>query len=148
MLHQLPAPLSRAVIPLYEVALIVAGSREFNDYDFFSKSLKSYLEKHHAGQTVIFISGRARKGADAMVIKWCRLNGYPWVEFPADWEKFGKSAGYIRNTEMAKVGKYLLAFWDGMSRGTEHMVNIAKRHRLTTHTVLVDRDNKEFEDAW
>jgi len=83
-----------------------------------------------------------------MVIKWCRLNGYPWVEFPADWEKFGKSAGYIRNTEMAKAGNNLLAFWDGMSRGTEHMVNIAKRLHLNNNTVLVAPDNKEFEDAW
>lgn len=148
MFRGLPTPLHRAVIPLYEVALIVAGSRNFNDYEFFSKSLESYLLEHHKGKTLIFISGRAWKGADAMIIKWCKLNGYPWVEFPADWEKFGRSAGYVRNTEMAKVGKNLLSFWDGMSKGTEHMVKIATRLGLEIHTVLVDPDNKEDDHGW
>ncbi len=126
----------------------MAGGRNFNDYDFFCKALDSYLETHHQGKTLVFISGRAWKGADAMVIRWCRMRGYPWVEYPANWEKFGRSAGYVRNTEMAKVGNFLLAFWDGMSKGTGHMVNIATRLGLAVNTVLVDPDNKENEHGW
>ena len=53
------------------------------------------------------------------VIKYCGLG--------PDWDKYGKSAGYIRNTEMAEAGDILVAFWDGKSKGTEHMINIMKK---------------------
>ena len=53
----------------------------------------------------------------------------------ADWEKHGKSAGYKRNQEMANVSTHLIAFWDGKSRGTKHMIDIAKRDALKSHVV-------------
>lgn len=53
----------------------------------------------------------------------------------ANWEKHGKSAGYKRNQEMANVSTHLIAFWDGKSRGTKHMIDIAKRDGLKSHFV-------------
>lgn len=50
-------------------------------------------------------------------------------------EKHGKSAGYKRNQEMANVSTHLIAFWDGKSRGTKHMIDIAKRDGLKSHVV-------------
>ena len=50
--------------------------------------------------------------------------------FPAKWDKYGKSAGYRRNTEMADYADALIAFWDGKSRGTAHMIKIAKERNL------------------
>ena len=55
--------------------------------------------------------------------------GQSLTRFPADWNK-GKSAGYIRNEKMANYADALIAFWNGMSRGTEHMINLAKQYKL------------------
>ena len=67
--------------------------------------------------------------------------------FPADWDKYGKSAGYRRNVEMAKFAiedqnkGLLIAFWDGKSRGTKWMIDIAKRYGLDVEVVqYVDRE--------
>jgi hypothetical protein len=43
--------------------------------------------------------------------------------YPADWDTFGKSAGYRRNEQMAEDADALVAFWDGESKGTAHMID-------------------------
>lgn len=55
---------------------------------------------------------------------------------PADWNKYGKSAGYKRNEQMAIYADACLAFWDGKSKGTKHMIGLAKRHNLRLKVVL------------
>lgn len=63
------------------------------------------------------------------------------VKFPADWDRYGKRGGYIRNEEMAKYSVkdnnygMLIAFWDGESRGTKHMINLANKHGVEVHVV-------------
>ena len=73
------------------------------------------------------VSGTAR-GADQ--IPYMFKDQFPIKEFPANWDKFGKSAGYKRNTQMAEYATHLIAFWDGQSKGTKHMIDIAKRLNL------------------
>ena len=63
------------------------------------------------------------------------------MEFPADWDKHGKSAGYKRNLEMAENADALIAFWDGESRGTKHMIDIAKEKNLLTRIIRYDERN-------
>ena len=58
--------------------------------------------------------------------------------FPADWEHHGKAAGPIRNAEMAEVADALIAFWDGQSRGTKSMIDLAKRKGLQVAVVRFD----------
>ena len=113
--------------------IIVAGSREFNDYLLFSLTME-LLTKDLA--EFVVISGKASRGADAMAIQWCREKGIMCREFPADWD-LGKGAGYIRNEDMARVATHLVAFWDLASRGTRHMINISKRYKLITTVVIV-----------
>lgn len=63
------------------------------------------------------------------------------LKFQADWDRYGKSAGYRRNAEMAKFASeegnkgVLIAFWDGESRGTKNMIDLAKRYGLKVHVV-------------
>jgi hypothetical protein len=91
------------------------------------------LDDHGWDQTtdLVFISGKARTGADNMVIEFCQEFGYDWVEYPAQWRdehgKLDMGAGYRRNQEMANVANYAVLFWDGMSRGTDHMHNACMR---------------------
>ena len=50
------------------------------------------------------------------------------MRFPANWKKYGKKAGPIRNETMAKNAEGLVAIWDGQSRGTTSMINLATRY--------------------
>ena len=87
---------------------------------------------------VKFISGTCR-GADALGEHFAYTYEYEVIRFPAAWDIYGKSAGYRRNAEMAKYASeaygVLFAFWDGQSRGTKHMIDLAKRYGLEVHVV-------------
>lgn len=109
--------------------IIVAGSRGFNDYEY----LKSCLNKVIGDKFDIeIVSGMAR-GADLLGIKYANELGYPVKEFPAQWDKYGKSAGYKRNEEMAKYADTCVCFWDGFSKGTKHMIDLSNKYGLITH---------------
>jgi hypothetical protein len=110
---------------------IVAGSRTFTDYSKAKSILDLKIDK---GDTII--SGTAR-GADRLGERYAKENGIDLIKMPAKWQIYGKSAGYIRNTEMAKVGDVLITFWNGSSRGTMHMINIAKDHGLEVNVVNI-----------
>ena len=114
--------------------VIVAGSRNFNDYVTLSKVLDMALDTIKDKSKIVIVSGKA-KGADSLGERYANDKGYKIKEFPADWDAHGKSAGYIRNEEMAKYSDALIAFWDGTSRGTKHMVDLANKHKLQVRVV-------------
>lgn len=125
-----------------EIRIIVAGGRDFDDYELLSRTLKEYTDKFgpEAKERIVIISGQAM-GADTMGIEFACDNGFRPRLFPADWDKHGKSAGYIRNRQMAihAAGAgdrgVLFAFWDGKSRGTKHMIDLAEKYGLETVVV-------------
>lgn len=80
------------------------------------------------------MSGHAR-GADQMGETYAQSKGYDVKIMPADWNRYGKSAGPIRNRAMADVSDVLVAFWDGKSRGTMHMISLARAKGLRVHVV-------------
>lgn len=102
--------------------IIIAGSRDFFDPELIDEVYNS-LEDVKITEVV---SGGAR-GADKAGEEWAYRCGIPIKRFPAQWDKYGKSAGYRRNAEMAEYADGLIAFWDGESKGTQHMIDIAKR---------------------
>lgn len=70
------------------------------------------------------ISGGA-SGIDKAGEEFAQEHKIPLKIFYAEWNKYGKSAGYKRNTQMADYAEALIAVWDGSSRGTKHMIDIA-----------------------
>ena len=66
-----------------------------------------------------------------------------WHEYPADWNTLGRKAGHVRNIEMAKNADALVACWDGVSRGTEDMIKIARSEGLAVFVINIS-DNKEY----
>ena len=106
--------------------VIIAGSRNFNDY----KTLCKYCDHILQNQNNIEIVCGMAKGADLLGKKYAEEKKYPLHKFPADWNKYGKSAGYIRNKEMGKNADALICFWDQKSKGTKHMINIAKELKI------------------
>lgn len=106
--------------------VIIAGSRSFQNYDRMVQVMQQVPWK-----VTQVISGNA-KGADQMGEWWAQERGIEVRVFPANWSKYGKAAGHIRNQEMASVGDALVAFWDGKSKGTESMIEYALEKGLET----------------
>lgn len=98
--------------------VIIAGSREFTDFDAFL-GFMSVLPLEWDIKEVV--SGGAR-GADRLGEEWAYFQQLPVVSFPADWNRFQRAAGAIRNDQMAKYADGLIAFWDGTSPGTRNMI--------------------------
>lgn len=108
--------------------VIIAGGRDFTDQEGLLKSFHEFMQDI-PNEEITIISGNAR-GAD-VIGEWIgKEYGINVIIFKADWETHGKSAGYKRNEVMAGHATHLLAAWDGKSRGTKHMIDIAKRHNL------------------
>lgn len=113
--------------------VIVAGGRDFNNFDLLSSELKQFIGEQNKNSCEI-VCGKAR-GADTLGEEFAKQHQFPIVYFSADWETYGKSAGYIRNMQMAEYADSLVAFWDGKSKGTKHMIDLAYRHKLEVEIV-------------
>lgn len=118
---------------------IIAGSRSVDDYEI----VKDAVSKSGITPTTI-LSGNAR-GVDRLGERWAAENSVPLETYPAEWEKHGKAAGYIRNAEMVTRAAALIAIWDGSSRGTEHVIELARQRGLRVHVRMVARDAKTGE---
>lgn len=109
--------------------MIIAGSREITDYNIVQEAV-ILAEKHFGWDyTKEIVSGMAR-GVDTVAVEYAHLNGIHVTGMPADWDKEGKAAGYKRNERMAIYADALVAVWDGYSRGTWHMIDLAMKHNL------------------
>lgn len=105
------------------IRVIVAGSRVHIPEYHFDRLVRQLIAGIETDDIrVLFVSGMANEGADKQIVEWCDLNSYDYEPYPANWDEFGKRAGFIRNGEMAKVGDILLAFWTQQSKGTANMI--------------------------
>jgi len=116
-------------------SIIIAGSRDFNDYEKLKEVCDYMLSKKKETHNIIIISGGAR-GADKLGEQYAKERGYVLQQYPANWDKDGKMAGFIRNVEMATVADACICFWDGKSKGTKHMIETARKKKLKTKVVL------------
>jgi len=108
-----------------EKRIAVIGSRTFNDYKLFSFLLKRLISNY---SKVKLVSGGAR-GADKLAEQFAKEYNIPIDIFLANWEKYGKSAGYKRNYTIWDNADLGIAFWDGESKGTKHSFEIAKNQK-------------------
>jgi len=106
--------------------VIIAGSRTFNDYELLKTKLDHILKNK---KDIVIISGTAN-GADKLGERYAKEKGYEVIRMPANWELYGKRSGYIRNEEMAKVADGCVIFWDGISKGSKHMADLAEKYKL------------------
>ena len=120
--------------PLY---VIIAGGRDFCDYELLKVNM-DVLVTYFTDVTII--SGTAM-GADRLGEMYAKEKGYDLKRCPANWNKYGKGAGYIRNSEMAdlivnnNMNGICVCFWNGESRGTKHMIDIAKNKNIETYII-------------
>ena len=121
--------------------VIVAGSRSFNNYSMLKEKLDYYLSvKISQGFKIHIVSGGA-KGADILAEQYAKEKGYESLVFPADWNRFDKSAGYKRNRQMHEfIAQFpyraCVCFWDGISHGTADNFNLCNEYKTPLRKVI------------
>ena len=118
--------------------VIVAGSRTITHYPTVRNSINQVLRENQIKVSEI-VSGHAG-GVDKLGEEYAERNFIPLKVFPADWGKYKKQAGFIRNAEMAEYADALIAIWDGKSNGTKHMIKMAEKKNLETFIITLEGD--------
>ena len=108
---------------------IIAGSRGITPLQTVINAVKA------SGFTVTEVVSGAARGVDQLGEQYGKQAGIPVKRFPAEWDKYGKSAGYRRNEDMADYADALIAVWDGTSKGTKHMIDTAHAKGLTVYVL-------------
>lgn len=115
--------------------LAIVGGRDFNDYKRLDAIVFELfkIRKGNIPEDSI-ISGGAR-GADALGKRYAKDRDLDYIEYPADWRKYGKSAGFKRNLQIVAACDIVLAFWDGVSGGTKDTIDKARQLKKPTFIV-------------
>jgi hypothetical protein len=109
--------------------VLITGSRTWRDHQPIHQALAEIHEEH---PTMLLISGACAQGTDAIAERWAHLNGVPVERHPAEWTRYGKSAGPRRNAHMVQLGADLaLAFIHGNSAGATHCARLAEYAGIT-----------------
>jgi hypothetical protein len=119
---------------------VIAGSREILDNSINYSILTSVI-KDLPWTISEDISGMAH-GVDTLGERWAKNNNVPINKKPADWKTYGKRAGIIRNSQMAREAEAVLCLWDGVSRGTKNMFETAIERGLTTCVITIAQNGQ------
>ena len=106
----------------------VIGSRTFNDYKLMCKTLKQF-------DITTIVSGHAI-GADRLSEQYAKENNIPTEIYLPDWNKFGKQAGFLRNTTIIENSEIVIAFWNNASRGTAD--SIKKAQNMNKKVIIIN----------
>ena len=106
--------------------VVIGGSREYENYTELRAFVDACLAKVAQEQEICIVSGGCR-GTDLLGERYAAERGYAVERHPADWDRYGRSAGPRRNREMVDAADAVIAFWDGESRGTRSLVEYAQQ---------------------
>lgn len=141
--NELSSSLASQPLPLGQesnkLKLVVAGGRDFNDYELLKQKLDTLLKPYFdSGVEVEIVSGKA-KGADTLGEKYAQEKGLKVASFPAKWKledgSTDRAAGFKRNQEMANYCDKVVCFWDGKSVGTKQMIDLCQKQKISHEVV-------------
>lgn len=112
--------------------VIIAGSRSIDDPGLVAAAVEA------SGFTITEVVSGAAKGVDTFGEEWAAVRGVPVKRFPADWKRYGRRAGPVRNREMAEYADALVALPKGESRGTRNMIDEARKRGLQVFVYEID----------
>ena len=106
-----------------EFKVIIAGGRDFHDFPTLCVTMDNLLKEKVRTCKITIISGGAR-GADTLGERYAKLRNLTVIRMKADWKKYGRTAGFVRNGDMLNRADGVVCFWDKRSKGTLHMIDI------------------------
>lgn len=113
--------------------LLVTGSRDWHDYNCIDHYLRVFYEAAGSNPASILVHGACPRGADEIAQRIWLFNGLQDEPHPAQWDLYGKKAGFLRNKEMVTLGAdYCLAFIKNKSRGASHTASLAEQAGIDT----------------
>lgn len=124
--------------------LIIAGTRSFDDYELLKKIVLYRYGIAMAADNLEIVSGTA-KGADQLGEIFANANSLKLTRFPADWNKYGKAAGPIRNRRMAQYADAAIVFWDAYSKGSLNMIQTMRDLGKPVYVVIYPKESKDEE---
>lgn len=107
----------------------IIGSRSFSDYELLCKEVSKFEDIE------LIISGGA-SGADLLGERYAREHKIPTKIFYPNWNKFGNRAGYLRNSDIVRNSNHIIAFHDGVSRGTMDSIRKARDLDIPVTVIL------------
>jgi hypothetical protein len=110
---------------------IIAGSRSITSLRIVAETIRE------SGFKITQVVSGGARGVDSLGEEWAAIWKVPVVRFIPDWGKHGKRAGYLRNSDMANYADALIAIWDGKSRGTKHMIDLAKAKGIKVYIKIL-----------
>lgn len=116
--------------------IIIAGSRSCPEKDLQLSLKIATVIKNMDYKDIEVVSGTC-KGADKFGENFAEQVSVGVKRFPADWSKYGKGGGVIRNREMAEYGTHLILLWDGVSKGSYNMLQLAKEYKLKIRIIKI-----------
>ncbi len=127
-----------------EFKIMVCGSRTITDRELVFKWIEKDISIH-PDDKIIIIEGEA-KGVDSIAKDYALINHLDIMSFPADWNKYGKAAGIIRNEEMVKACDHCLIIWDGQSKGTKNDIDLCRKYHKTYRIIVPGKVNCNYCD--
>ena len=106
--------------------IVIAGCRYYDNYGEAKQFIDKCISDLRTNNTIIIISG-ASSGADAIGERYAAENGFEIEKYPADWKRFGRKAGPIRNRQLAELCDIAICFWNENSKGTKSMIDCARK---------------------
>ncbi len=123
---------------------VICGSRDINDYEILKAAIKE------SGFTITEVVSGCASGVDKLGERWAQENGIVPHRFSAEWNIYGTFAGRMRNKKMAKFisppecnNGCVVAVWDGESKGTAHMIQLAREAGIKVYVKSPPFDNEE-----
>lgn len=115
--------------------VVISGSRSITDHKFIFEKLDTLLQKFNKEHNTKYLIGGEARGVDSAISKYAESRGWLYIPVKPEWDLYGKSAGYKRNLVMLNLASHFIAIWDGKSRGTNNVIDIATRLDLPLRIV-------------
>ena len=112
-----------------EKRIVIAGCRNYTNYEEAKKFILSCINEYSKTASIVILSGTC-KGADLLGEKFAKEQNLPIRYYPAEWKRFGKAAGPIRNKKMINDCHEVICFWDKKSYGTASLIRYAKAAKI------------------
>lgn len=128
--------------------LIIAGTRSFNNQTMFNRTIDEWFDMNDpTRENTMILSGMAR-GPDMMGFHYAIDNEIMCREYHPNWDMYKKSAGFIRNSQMVEDATHLIAFWDGKSNGTHHVIRRAQSKSIPVIQIMYEHKDTEIKTLW